>query len=150
MLGDKSILVVDDDEAILESNKAILEQEGYRVSTAETGLEALRQVNSSFFNLVLLDIRLQDLDGTELLKKIHENYPVMMKVMVTGFPDVRNAVDSLNFGANAYLVKPIDPQKLLEVIKDKLVEQEKREEMDREQALKWIEKRVQQFRNGRA
>ena len=140
---------MDDDEAILESNKAILENEGYHVSTAETTFEALKKVNSSFFNLVLLDIRLQGLDGTVLLKKIHENYPMMIKIMVTGFPDFNSAVDSLNLGANAYLVKPIDPQKLLVVIKDKLVEQEKREEMDQEQAREWIEKRVQQLRNGR-
>jgi DNA-binding NtrC family response regulator len=120
----KSILVVDDDKFILKTFKAILElRGGYSVHTAESGEEALEKFENNDYNLAILDIKLPDTEGTELLAKMHRANPRMMNVMVTGFASLDNATLSLNLGANAYLMKPVTPDKLISVVEDKLREQ---------------------------
>ena len=74
--------------------------------------------------LALLDINLPDMKGTELLVKLHRNVPLMMKVMITGYPAFNDTVDCVNLGANAYLTKPVNPKKLLKIVNEKLNEQE--------------------------
>ncbi len=120
----KSILVVDDDKYILSTFKAILElRGGYSVHTAESGKEALEMFENNDYNLAILDIKLPDTEGTELLAKMHRANPRMMNVMVTGYASLDNAALSLNLGANAFLMKPVTPDKLISVIEDKLKEQ---------------------------
>jgi len=144
----KSILIVDDDKIILKSLQDVLRLEGYYVDAVETGREAVEKSETGFYNLALLDIKLPDMEGTELLKKMHDSFPKMVRIMVTGYPDLENAVKSLNFGADAYLVKPVDTRKLLRVVAEKLKEQEEAEEMSREKVKKWIETRVQKLQRG--
>jgi two-component system NtrC family response regulator len=120
----KSILIIDDDKAILKSFKSILELKGFRVSTAENGREALEKVCSDFFNLALIDIRLPDTDGTSLLQEFQQIVPTMKKVMITGYSTEENAIDALNLGADGYLRKPVMPGRLLKFLSDKLAEQE--------------------------
>jgi len=120
----KSILIIDDDKAILKSLKSILEMKGFRVATAENGREALEKVCSDFFNLALIDIRLPDIDGTSLLQEFQQLVPMMKKVMITGYSTEENAIDSLNLGADGYLRKPVMPGRLLKFLYDKLAEQE--------------------------
>src|SRR3989337_1725260 len=109
----KSILIVEDDKAIIKSFKDILQSEGYSVDTAETGREAIQKSKAQFYNLVLLDIKLPDMEGTQLLTTMHETLPKMVKIMVTGYPSLENAVEALNLGADAYVMKPIKPAKRL-------------------------------------
>ena len=142
----KSILVVDDDKAILKYAKGILELEGYDVDVAETGFDAMEKSSTRFYNLVLLDIMLPDIQGTELLTKMHRTTPKMMKIMVTGFPSFDNAVDALNMGADAYLLKPVELEELLSVVKEKLYEQEEAEKMSEEQVADWINFRIQKLK----
>jgi DNA-binding NtrC family response regulator len=142
----KNILVVDDDKAILKYAKDILQLEGYDVDVAETGFDALEKSNTRFYNLALLDIKLPDIDGTELLNKIHRTTPTMMKIMITGFPSLDNAVEALNRGVDAYLLKPVEMEELLKVVKEKLKEQEEAEKMSEEQVAVWIKNRVQKLR----
>lgn len=120
----KFILVVDDDKGILKSFSAILERKGYRVSTAESGQEAIEKYQANYYNLVLIDIKLPDLEGTELLKEFHQINPDTKKIMVTGYATLENAIKSLNWGADGYLEKPVMPGKLLSLVADKLMEQE--------------------------
>jgi DNA-binding NtrC family response regulator len=141
----KSILVVDDDKAILKYAKGILQLEGYDVDVAETGLDAMEKSNTRFYNLALLDIMLPDIEGTELLTKMHRTTPKMMKIMVTGFPSFDNAVEALNMGADAYLLKPVELEELLKVVKEKLYEQEEAEKMSEEQVTDWINFRIQKL-----
>jgi len=142
----KSILVVDDDKAILKYAKGILQLEGYDVDVAETGFDAMEKSSTRFYNLVLLDIMLPDIQGTELLTKMHRTTPKMMKIMVTGFPSFDNAVEALNMGADAYLLKPVELEELLSVVKEKLYEQEEVEKMSEEQVADWINFRIQKLR----
>ena len=120
----KKILIVDDDRAILGSLESILQSEGYTVETAETGGEAIEKSRTHRYNLALLDIRLPDMEGTQLLTKMFFGTPRMRTIMITGFPTLEDAVESLNSGADGYMAKPIDPRKLLKVIEEKLGEQE--------------------------
>ena len=141
-------MIVDDDDAILRSLSRILRLEGYDVDTARTGLEAIEKSKTNFYNLALLDIKLPDMEGTELLKRMHETYPKMIKIMITGYPDLKNAVESLNAGADAYLIKPVSVQKLIGVVRQKLAEQRDAEMMTEEKVKKWIETRVRKIKSG--
>ena len=147
-MGKKSILIVDDDRAILSSLEKILQLEGYSVDTAETGREAIEKAKNRFYNLMLLDIKLPDMEGTELLRAVDETEPKMVKIMVTGYPTLENAVKSLNLGADAYLMKPIDPQELLDVVEKKLKEQEEADVMDAEKVKEWIKTRIRRLKTG--
>jgi len=146
----KHILVVDDDETILKTFKEILESEGYIVDTAKTGREAIEKSKDHFYNLALLDIRLPDMEGTKLLTKMHRNSPKMMKIMVTGYPSLENAVEALNLGADAYVMKPVEPEELLKVVEEKLKEQENAENMTEEKVAEWIKTRIQKLEREKA
>lgn len=141
----KSILIVDDDEAILEVIKEIFEMEGFKVDTASTGREAIEKSEARYYNLALLDIKLPDMEGTELLEKLHKEVPKMMKIMITGYPSLENSVKSLNLGADAYIMKPIEPEELLRVVRKKLKEQEEAERMSKEKMTEWIETRIRKM-----
>ena len=145
----KSILVVEDDKAILKGLRGILQSEDYGVDTAETGQEALQKFQNKLFNLALLDIKLPDVEGTELLKIMHKNQPEMMKIMVTGYPSLENAVIALNQGADAYVIKPVKPEKLLDLIEDKLDEQSEAEKMTEEKVTEWIKTRARKIANAK-
>jgi len=121
----KRILVVDDDNRILESLKVILESEGYTVETAESGEEAEKRNKNGFFDMALLDIKLPGMQGTELLEILHRESPRMVKIMMTGYPSLENAIASLKLGADTYIMKPVNPEKLLDVVKKKFKEREK-------------------------
>ena len=128
----KRVLVVDDDEAILWSLKSILESEGYSVETVSTGLGALEKTETESYDLALLDIKLPDIEGTELLSEMHEGVPRMIKIMVTGHASLQNAVEALNLGADAFVMKPVRPEEFLRVIEDKLREQDEAERLSEE------------------
>ena len=120
----KFILIVDDDKTILEGFKVLLETKKYKISTAENGREALEKVRNNFYNLALLDIKLPDMEGTDLISEFRQIKPEIKIIVVTGYSTRENAINSLNLGADGYLEKPVTPGKLLGIVADKLHEQE--------------------------
>lgn len=144
-----SILIVDDDPSIRKTLAAILEEKGYDVEAVETGEKALEKSKTRFYNLALLDIRLPDMDGVKLLTEMKETKPKMVKIMLTGYPSLQNAVEALNKGANAYIIKPVDIDKMLATIKDHLNRQRKAQKMTQDQLVQFIETRVQQLEQER-
>lgn len=144
-----SILIVDDNESILETLSAILEEKGYRTDTAKNGKEAIEKAKTNFYNVALLDIRLPDIEGTKLLTKIEETTPRMVKIMITGYAALENAVEALNLGADAYVMKPVDPENLLKVINEKLKAQRKAEKMSQKKVADWIETRARKLEKER-
>lgn len=132
------VLIVDDDEAICKTLSAILQSEDYETTTATTAKEAIEKARTHFFNLALLDIKLPDMEGTQLLLQLQGITPEMIKIMVTGYPSLKNAVEALNFGASSYIMKPIDPAELLATIKNKLEAQQQTEKITTEKLAKWI------------
>jgi DNA-binding NtrC family response regulator len=97
------VLVVDDDENIRKVLIAILEDEGYVVESAGTAKKAIEMTKRKFYNVALIDIRLPDMEGTELLIQIKDTIPRMRKIIVTGYPTLQNAIDAVNRKADAYI-----------------------------------------------
>ena len=139
------ILIIDDDPTILETLKVALESEGYAVNTAQNGKEAIEKSHSNFFNLAIVDWRLPDIEGTKLLSKFKDRTPRMVRIMLTGYPSIENAVDAVNRHADAFLLKPIAISKLLATIKDLLKEQEKSDNFCQEKIAEYLETRTIQF-----
>jgi len=139
------ILVVDDDENIRNTMKAILESEGYTVDVAANGMEAIKRSEETAYNVALLDIRLPDMEGVELLKLIKDSVPRTRKIMVTGYPSMQNAVAALNKNADAYMVKPVDIEKLLNMVKEQLELQENERQFSEQKVAEFIETRVKEL-----
>ena len=139
------IIIVDDDENIRKTMKAILEDEGYVVDSAATGNEAIEMTQQTAYNIALLDIRLPDMEGVELLKLIKDNVPKTRKIMVTGYPSMQNAISALNMNADAYLIKPIDVEKLLNLVKEQLQLQEDEKSFSEQKVAEFIETRVKEI-----
>ncbi len=116
MQDQSSVLIVDDDHGFVQVAAAILRGKDYVVQTASSGTEAACQATKNFYNIAILDISLPDVDGTELLSALVKAQPDTVAIMLTGHSSVHNAVRSLNYGASAYLEKPVDPEHLLSVI----------------------------------
>ena len=124
MATTKTILVVDDDKSILRTFMRILQKNGYEIDVAETGKEAIEKADTRHYDLALLDIRLPDMDGTDLLAQMKKQLQNTIKIMITGFPSIETGVKALDEGADAYLVKPVKPEELLMLIEEKLKDKE--------------------------
>ena len=140
-----SILVVDDEPSIRKVLTAILEEKGYNVETAENGKEAIRKSKTQFYNLALIDIRLPDMEGVKLLTEMKETKPKMAKIIITGYPSLQNAVEAVNKGADAYIIKPLNIDKTLVTIEEHLEKQRKAQKMTEGSLLEFIETRVKQL-----
>jgi len=140
-----SILIVEDDANIRETLSTILQQKGYNTNTAKNGQEAIKKSKEKFFNMALLDIKLPDMEGTKLLTTLHETLPKMIKIMITGYPSLENAVEALNLGADSYIIKPVKPEKLLALIEEKLQKQSQAEKMTEEKVTEWIKTRARKI-----
>ncbi|MEM2393952.1 MAG: response regulator [Candidatus Bathyarchaeia archaeon] len=145
MVKGARILVIDDDENIREVLKTILEDEGYIVDTAETGEKAIEKTKKGFYNLALIDIKLPDMEGIELLTKMKDTTPKMRKIIVTGYPTMHNAIEAVNRGADAYILKPFEVEKILAVIKEQLKRQEEEEQYSEEKVAEFIAARIKKL-----
>jgi DNA-binding NtrC family response regulator len=145
MSGKIRILIVDDEESIRIATAAILEEEGYAVDTAVNGKEAIEKSNTNLYNAAIIDYRLPDMEGTELLTALKETTPKMVKIMVTGYPSLQNAVTSVNKRADAFLMKPVGIETLLSTIRDLLRKQEQEKKYSEEKVAEFIETRFRSF-----
>lgn len=139
------ILVVDDDESVTKTFKFILEENGYVVDTAEFGREAIEKTNKKFYNAVFIDIRLPDMEGTELLTAIKETTPKMVKIIVTGYPALQNAIEAVNKGADAYVLKPPKMSEVLSMLKERLQKQQEEKRLSEEKVADFIQKRAKEI-----
>lgn len=150
-MGERArILIVDDDESIRKTLKAILEEVGHEVDTAPNGRQATRKCKTRFYNLALIDIRLPDMEGTTLLTKIGNMTPKMRKIIITGYPSLQNAVEALNRGADAYIVKPFDLTEVLQTIQKQLRQQEEEAKYSQGKVAEFIETRVRELEEEKA
>lgn len=139
------ILVVDDDENIRKVEVAILEDQSYTVESVGTAKEAIEKSKRKFYNVALIDIRLPDMEGIELLTKFRETTPKIRKIIVTGYPTLQNAVDAVNKGADVYIVKPFDVEKVLKTIQQQLSKQEEERRYSQDKVAEFIEARVREL-----
>ena len=144
----KKIIIIDDDENICKSLSLILKTVGYVTDTAKTGNKAISKIKHEFFNIALLDIKLPDVEGTELLTSIKEINPDIEIIMITGEASLESAIIALNKGASAYLRKPLQPEDLLSYIKNFLEKQSlSTAKRELEQKLKESEEKLRMFMN---
>ena len=139
------ILIIDDDENIRKVLTTILEDEGYDVESVDTAKKAIERTRRKFYNLALIDIRLPDMEGIELLTKMKNATPKIRKIIITGYPTLQNAVEAVNRGADAYIMKPFDMEKVLEEIKDQLKKQQKEKRYSQDKVAEFIETRVREL-----
>lgn len=145
-MGERTrILVVDDDESVRKVLATILEEKGYLVDTAENGKEAIEKSKTKIYNLALLDIRLLDMEGTELLTAMKETTPKMIKIIMTGYPSLQNAIEAVNKGADAYMLKPLNMDDALRTIKGHLKNQKQAKKYSEQKVAEFIETRAREF-----
>lgn len=122
-MAEKSrVLVVDDEDALRTVLSSELSSSGYDVSTAADGDEAITTLQNKKFDLVLLDIKMPKVDGFEVLRFIKKNFPTIKVIMLTGFADLKNAIESKKHGAEDFVSKPYDLVDLLTTIERVLSE----------------------------
>jgi DNA-binding NtrC family response regulator len=139
------ILVIDDEESIRRTVSMTLEHARYIVDTAENGKEAIEKAKANFYNLALIDIRLPDIEGTELLTTLKVTTPKMVKIILTGYPALQNTVKAINEGVDYYLIKPVDTVELLRVIKEQLDEQRRKKEHGQEKLAQFVQTRINEL-----
>jgi DNA-binding NtrC family response regulator len=120
MNNKEKILIVDDEKIVRESLFHWFEQEGYYVDTAESGEEALKKFDKGKFDLLLVDMKMPGISGLELLKKVKEEDPDSVVVLITAYASVPTAITALKDGAYDYVTKPVDPDELAHLVKKAL------------------------------
>jgi two-component system response regulator HydG len=133
-----SILIVDDDESICRTLSLYLKTQGYETDLAMTGREAIKKTKKKTYDVALLDIKLPDMEGTELLKAMRKTTPKMIKIMVTGYPTLGNAVEALKLNADDYIMKPVAPEELVKTITRKLEKRKEDETMTEKKLAEFI------------
>ncbi len=113
----KHILIVDDEQNIREVCKELLEEEGYKVTLAVDGKDALDKMDLEMFDLFLIDMAMPRIGGLELMKMIKKKEPLAVIIILTGFSSIEGAVKAVHAGAFQYLSKPINADELLEAAK---------------------------------
>jgi len=126
--GKPSVLIVDDEAGIRKLLTTALNENGFSPDSAENGAEAIRKANERYYNLALIDIMLPDINGVELLAKFKPTRPRTRKIIMTGNPSLQNAVDALNKGADAYIMKPLDIGQVLATLEEQLTKQKEQKE----------------------
>ena len=121
----KPVLVVDDEAIVRESIRDWLKDAGYEVSVAESGEEALELIQKQNFGVMILDLRLPGMNGIDVLKKVKVVKPNIKSIVITAYPTMLTQEEAAKLGAIDYLVKPVFPDKLEELIRNILGEVEK-------------------------
>lgn len=130
-----NILIIDDQPSALETLSDILQEEGYHIVCAETGVAGLECSKKESFQVVLLDLKLPDRDGLDILKEIIESNPEQRVIVITGYATLENAIVALNQGAHAYITKPFNMETIKATIKQAIQQHElaaKKKEADEE------------------
>ena len=108
------ILIIDDEAGLRQTMARILLRAGFEVTTVASGGESLTIINEHAFDLVYLDIRMPDMNGLDVLKAIHAQYPELPVILFTAQPDLHSAVEALRRGAIDYLLKPLKPETVID------------------------------------
>jgi len=114
------IIVIDDEPIVCKSCKRILERVGYKVETFTAGKEALERLRQKVFDVAIVDLKMPEIDGMEILSRIRQDYPEIMVIMITGYSTVETAVKAMKMGAFDYVSKPFTPGELEIIVKNAL------------------------------
>ena len=116
----KKILIVDDDEQILEMLGEFLEEEGFIIDLSSGGQDALKKLEDGKYHLVISDVRMPDIDGFEVLQQVKEKYIKTKVILMTGYTEEYDISDALILGADDYITKPFDVDKVISSVNNLL------------------------------
>src|SRR6266550_2399588 len=119
----RHVLIVDDERPVLMTLEALLKRHGYQVDTASTAAQGLKALKSKSPTLVLLDLRLPDADGLEMLDRIKNELPAVQVIILTAHDSLHNAIESIKRGAFHFISKPYAPEELLSLVEKALEKQ---------------------------
>jgi DNA-binding NtrC family response regulator len=118
------ILIIEDEEAERLSLAAVLVSEGFMVDSAENGVKALELVKKQFFDVLIVDYKLPDIDGIDLIKQMLQISKDSVPILATGFSSLEVAVESMRIGAHDYMVKPVNIDELKKNIENIVIERD--------------------------
>jgi DNA-binding NtrC family response regulator len=140
----RKILIVDDEEIVLKSCLRILGDGDYEVEAVQDGLEALRKIEASGYDVLILDIMMPKIDGLEVLQRVKEMHPDIDIIMITGLSQIKTAVRAMKLGAFDYLPKPFDPDELKLVVQRAIERRQRlRESLDPKSATSFFKYRFE-------
>ena len=108
------MMLVDDEERFLQTTSKLLRKKGLEVVTALSGFEALERLETEPIHVVILDVKMPGMDGAEALKEIKRRFPLVEVIMLTGHATVEAAIEGLRSGAADFLMKPTDPDEIIQ------------------------------------
>lgn len=134
-LKDVNILAVDDETEVRNLYTTILSEEGYRVVTASNGVEAVEKIENEKFDLIILDIKMPEMSGTDVLKKVRDKIEGVSVIIVTAYPSLDSSIEAIKSGVCDYIIKPFSPKELRKVVrmvveKAKLIEENRKKEKE--------------------
>jgi DNA-binding response OmpR family regulator len=145
------ILIIDDEASLRQTLARVLQRAGHEVTTAGAGQEALALLAQQAFDLVYLDIRMPEMNGLEALKAIHAAQPELPVILFTAQPDLNSALEALRQGAVDYLLKPLQPQALIERTQAVLARSQKEHRRRQIQAqIEALQDQLREVENGEA
>jgi DNA-binding NtrC family response regulator len=118
MEGAAKILIIDDERIALRNLEHVMQKEGYEVTATQSGPNALKLLEEQPFDIVLTDLRMEKVDGMQILKKSRELYPDTEVIMITGYATLDSAVESMKHGAFYYIAKPFKLEEVRKVVKE--------------------------------
>lgn len=110
------VLVIDDDAAICKLMRRFLEAEGYRICIASNGIDGLAWLNRESVDLILLDLKMPDMNGPQFLREFRKDYENLPVIVITGYPDGDLMAEALKYGPFSLLAKPIEKQQLIHAV----------------------------------
>jgi DNA-binding response OmpR family regulator len=138
------VLIVDDEKAVRESLKDVLELEEYNVNVAETGETALEMLNEFEYDLVLLDLKMPGISGVDVMHQAKRIYPNTKVIILTGHGSLESAIEAIRYGAEDYLLKPFETGDILDSIARAL--SEKAERQRKEMLIEQLESSIEQLK----
>lgn len=124
MQAQTKVLVVDDNEVVRLSLLRSLKSANRSVRLASGGGEAIRMLEQEAFDIVLLDLRMPEMDGLEFLKILKQRWPECEAIVITGYPTIETAVEALRLGAFNYLAKPVGPEEIVTAANDATIQKQ--------------------------
>ena len=109
----RKILIIDDEDVICKACKMVLSERGFLCDYSQLGKQGLEKVLNNPYTMLLLDMKLKDMDGMEILKEVKKQKPNLCVIVHTGYSTVENTVRAMKLGANDYLSKPFTDDQLL-------------------------------------
>ena len=119
------VLVIDDESVICDACEMVLSEKGHTVTKSTNGTDGLRAIRQQAYDIVLLDMKLPDMDGMQILKTVLEEKPGLCIIVMTGYSSISNAVEAIKQGASDYLAKPFTAEQLLGVVQQILEKKQK-------------------------